>query len=366
MRQIAAIEIYAIVKELQPVVGSYLKKFYDLGNSSYRLLFSSNSGNNIIYVKLTQAINLTSIVEETEDATAFAKAIRKRLLGKKLKAIDQRFSDRIVIFSFEGEEEYRLIVEMFGKGNMILTSKNYEIEALATAVKQKERTLSPHSIYQFPPSIKIELNGMTQELADEIVDKVKASTERIIKEMSRYVDIGPTYLEDVLIRSLVDPKSKGTDLKVERLLKENLIKFFKKAQTPTPIIYKKDENFVDYSIVPLKKYEECTPIEQESLSKALEQFYLEARTKVDKNDEEVLELEANIRKQSQILSELDISEKNDALSGHKVMANMHQINHLINYVNDKRRVTVEELEQKFGMKIKSLDLKNKSIVIELE
>lgn len=366
MRQIASIEIYAIVKELQEAVGSYLKKFYDLGDNSYRLLFSSTTGNKIIYIKLTQAINLTSIVEEVDEPTNFAKAVRKRILGKKLKSIDQRYSDRIIIFEFEGEEEYKLIVEMFGKGNMIVTGKEFVIEVASSILKQRERSIAPHAIYQFPPSIKIELGNMTDDQAKAIMETVTSSSERIIKELSRYVDIGPTYLEDILIRSSVDPKSRGIDLKVERLVRENMLKFFKSAQNPTPIIYSKDEKYVDYSIVPLKKYDDCVAVPQETLSKALEQFYLESRTKVDKSDEEVKELEANVRKQKEILEELNLSEKNDAVAGHKIMANMHQINNMINYIQEKRRVTIEELNERFGLKIKSLDLKNKNVVIELE
>ncbi|MDE1846356.1 MAG: NFACT family protein [Candidatus Micrarchaeota archaeon] len=366
MRQIAAIEINAIVKELQEVVGSYLKKFYDLGDNSYRLLFSSTAGNKIIYIKLTQAMNLTNIVEEVEEPTNFAKGVRKRLLGRKLKRIDQRYSDRIVIFEFEGEPGYKLIVEMFGKGNMIITDSEYNIEILSNSLHQKERALAPHVIYQFPPSIKVDIDNMQEPQVTEIINTVMKSKERIIKELSRSVDIGPVYLEDVLIRSGVDPKSKGVDLKLEKSVIRNMVSFFRQLKAPKPVAYLKNGEFVDYAIVPIEKYKECEAKNYETVSKALEAFYLESRTKLDKNDDEVREKQANLDKQLKLIEELTLTEKQDAEKGHKVMSNMHQINEIINYINEKRRVTVEELNEKFHIKVKSLDLKNKLLTIEIE
>lgn len=366
MRQIAAIEINAIVKELQEATGSYLKKFYDLGEGSYRMLFSSTTGNKIIYIKLTQAINLTSIVEEVDEPTNFAKAVRKRLLGRKLKSVDQRFSDRIIIFEFEGEPGYKLIVEMFGKGNMIITDSNYLIEVASMLLHQKDRAIAPKVIYQFPPSIKVDIDGISEAHITEIVAAVAKSGERIIKELSKNVDIGPTYLEDILLRSSTDPKSKGTDLKLEKVVVKNMVAFFRSVKSPKPTVYSKDGQFVDYSIVPLEKYKDYESTTYDTVSKALEAYYLEARTRVDRNDDELRELEANVKKQKDLIDELNLTEVESAKAGHKIMSNMHQINQIIDYINDKRRVTAEEIKERFGVKVKSLDLKNKRIVIDLE
>jgi predicted DNA-binding transcriptional regulator YafY len=44
---------------------------------------------------------------------------------------------------------------------------------------------------------------------------------------------------------------------------------------------------------------------------------------------------------------------------------MSEVNRIIEYINEKRRVSLEELRSSFGVKVRSIDLKKKSIVIDL-
>lgn len=365
MRQIASIEINVIVRELQPLVGTYLKKFYDLKDGSFRLLFQSKEQNAMVYIKLLQTINLTTMAEEVEEPTNFAKAVRKRIMGKKLGAIKQRYSDRIVIFEFEGEEGYKLIVEMFGQGNLVITDKAYEILAAYESVRQKGREIAPHAVYQFPESIKFNIEAVTETQIQGALDEIKQTNERIIKELSRRIDVGPIYLEDVLIRSETDPKAKANEPHDYKLIAENMQKFFDEAKNPKPTIYKKGEEYADYAIVPIEKYKGYEQVQFDSLSKALEEFYKEGRVKVERNDEELNEIKANIERQKQLIQELIETEKASNEAGHKLLAEMNMVNEIIDYVNQKRRVTIEELREKFGDRIKAVDLKNKSVVIEM-
>ncbi|MGI0141671.1 MAG: NFACT family protein [Candidatus Micrarchaeales archaeon] len=365
MRQIASIEIHAMVNELRSLHDSYLKKFYDLGNDSFRLLFSSATQSSVVYIKLLQAINLTTITEEVDEPTNFAKGIRKRLLGKKLVSVRQHYSDRIIVLDFAGDEGYRLIIEMFGKGNIILTDKEYMTLLVYNIAKQKDRETVPKAIYQFPESIKVDVDSITKEQLKQIAEKVSLSGERIIKELSTNLDIGPLYLEDVLNRSLINPKSKGNELQGNTLLVQNMAEFFKNVKTPTPIIYSKEGEYVDYAIVPIIKYKDCDAIEFDTLSKAMEKFYLSERTNLERNEAELDQLKANIARQKEILEELKTSEVQCTASGHKIMENMNLINSIINYINQKRRVTVEEMKENFGI-VKSIDLKKKDVVIEVE
>ena len=366
MRQIASIEIRTTVSELQSIVGCYLKKFYDLGEGSFRMLFSSTAGNQVVYIKLLQTINKTVMIEEVDEPTNFAKAIRKRILGMKVKSVTQRYADRIITIEFTSpEEEPKLIVEMFGKGNLILTNQENEIMICYHVAKQRERETSPHSIYQFPQGKKIVLSELGLAQAEEIIEALKESNDRLIKELSNNIDIGPLYLEDIIIASGMDPKSKASELANKEVLAENLINFIKQSETPRPRIYSKAGKYEDYAISPINKYRGLEAKEFKTLSEALEEFYSEDRTKLDKDEEEVNEILANIEKQKSITAELNKSEKEYTEAGHKIFERMQEINQMIDYINVHRRVTLEELQSTFGIKIKSIDLKNKNVVIDL-
>ncbi|MDE1762215.1 MAG: NFACT family protein [Candidatus Micrarchaeota archaeon] len=363
MRQIASIELHAILKELQPLTGMYLKKFYDLGGS-FRMLFTSSSASSMLYIRLLQAINLTEIAEEVDNPTNFATAIRKRIAGKKLTSISQHYSDRIVVMEF-GEERFRLIIEMFGKGNLILTDSEYTILLAYEIVKQKNRTITPHERYQFPEGKKFSIDDITEQRISEVLDGASADEDRIIKYLSSNLDIGPIYLENILTKVNIDPKSKSSQLISKPALIRSFTDFLSAAKTPSPVIYSKDGKYVDYSIVPISKYEILEKKSLPTVSKMLEEFYLGARTSLQRDQKEIEEINSNIQRQKELLEEEMKAEKEDAEAGHKIFANMQSINQIIEYINQKRRVTAEEVQEKFGISVKSLDLKNKSIRIEI-
>ncbi|MDE1825515.1 MAG: NFACT family protein [Candidatus Micrarchaeota archaeon] len=366
MRQIASIEIRTIVSELQSLVGCYLKKFYDLGDGSFRMLFSSTQGNQMLYIKLLHTVNKTIIAEEVDEPTNFAKAIRKRILGMKVKSVAQRYADRIITVQFtSADEDPRLIIEMFGKGNLILTNRDFEIMVCYHVAKLKEREISPHSIYQFPQGKKLVLSELGRAGAGEILQALKGSNERLIKELSGNIDIGPLYLEDIILASGMDPKSKASELFNTEVLAANLVNFIRESDSPRPRIYSRDGKYEDYSILPIRKYRDLQAKEFKSLSEALEEFYSEERTRLERDEEEVNEIIANIEKQKSIIKELKDSEKEYAEAGHKIFERMREINQMIDYIGEHRRVTLQELQSAFGIKIKSIDLKNKSVVIDL-
>lgn len=364
MRQIASIEMFSIIEELKGLEGLYLKKFYDLGNDSFRMNFSSSAASMSVYIKLLRAINVTTFVENADEPTQFITAVRKRIMGMRLKQIRQYGTDRIVIFEFECDEGYKLIFEMFAKGNVVLIDKENKIELAYKTSKQKERSVTTRGTYSFPSGSGIGFDKLTKHHIEEMIGKALKENERLMSALSKYIDLGPLYLEDAILASNADPKGNGEDLKVETLA-ENILKRIENAKNPMPLIYKEDEKLIDYAIMPIKKYESHHSEELESVSRALEIFYMKERVKLEKDESELREIKANIEKQKRLVQELQETEKNSAAYANKIFENMVYINSIINYINEKRRVTLEELQAKFTTKVKSVDLKKKSFVIEL-
>lgn len=365
MREIASIEIHIIVRELQGLVGKYLKKFHELGDDSFRFLFSSQSGSGMLYVRLVRSINATELAEDVGEATDFAIAVRKRILGRKLLGIRQHALDRIVVFEFSGDEGYKLVLEMFAKGNLILVDKDYRIALAYKLLKQKEREIRKNAVYRFPTSSGVGIESSSREQIEKILGGVEGSDDRIIRALSQKFDIGPLYLENILADSNIDPRSKITPAQTSELAR-GLERFFEELKEPGARIYLKDGKAVDYSAIPIRKYGDLETREFESLSRALEEFYAGERSKTEVEDSEMKEISASIGKQRKLIEEMNEEERLSTETANKIFGSMNEINRMIQHVGEKRRVTLEELQHAFpGLKLRRIDLKNKKAVIDL-
>ncbi len=368
MREIASIEIHALVRELAPLEGSFFRKFYDLGDGAFKFTLSKERKNRILYINLLRAFNETEFSEEAESATQFAIAVRKRLDGTRLKSITQRGSDRIIVMEFEGKQVYKLIFEMFGKGNLVVVNGTGKIELVYSPVRQKDRDVLPNREYKFPESGGIPFDEAGDKL-DDILEKAGASDARIITELSGQINLGPMYLEDVLLTAGINPKEKASATTgSHRKLREALLSFLRETENPRPAIYTRGGESVDYSLVPLKKYADLERIEYASLGALLDTLYLSERSKVrdDRKGEELKEARSNVEKQIEAAKRLKVESEESAKEAHLMLMKMKEINEIIAYMRANRRATAEELQGAFkNVKIKNIDLKNKTVTIEI-
>ena len=153
MREITSVEIHVLVDELRErIEGGFVRKFYEIGNGAFRFQFySSASGNTTVYCKLLFAFNETRFAEAAEEPTAFAMGIRKHIEGAAVTGIAQHGTDRIIILGLSSKSGRRsLIIEMFGKGNMVLVDGNGTIEQCLSVCRLRRLTAScgamPHPL----------------------------------------------------------------------------------------------------------------------------------------------------------------------------------------------------------------------------
>jgi predicted ribosome quality control (RQC) complex YloA/Tae2 family protein len=209
MHEMTALELGVIVAELKPrLANSFMKKFYDLGNDSYRMSFHGTEGNVEVYIKLVHTINETKFKEEAGEATKFAMAVRKRIEDSRVFNIYQHGSDSIVIFEFGAPEgRYKMILEMFGKGNLVMVNEAGKIEICSKAINYRDRSVRPGFDYVMPRSESVELDKLTKEEIERIMDSVVGSQNKMITEISKFINIGPIYLDEVIKGAGLDPRN---------------------------------------------------------------------------------------------------------------------------------------------------------------
>jgi len=210
LREITNIDLFAIVKELAPrLVGKRVDKFYQFSDAEFFMKIKGD-GTQTLLVLLPNLINITNFTREFKEPTAFAMTVRKYLENRTITAVEQLSFDRIVKIS---TNEADLIIEFFGKGNILLSDKNSKIIASLRLEETKTRRIARNEQYVQPPSKKIIPDKIT---AKEFFDSADKELP-IIVNLSRIINFPAVYFNMLLEKESFDPKKKTKELAPKEL-----------------------------------------------------------------------------------------------------------------------------------------------------
>ncbi len=382
MHDLSGLEINIILKEFNQLIGSYIDKFYEIDKDVFRLKLSKEKNKINIGCILPNRINITSFIIKKETVTNFAIAVRKQINNYIINNIYQLNNDRIIVFNLKNKiTEKNLIFEMFGKGNLIITDKLMNILLSYKIHDFRDRQIRPGKIYVKPKNnfLGSDLNKIEKIINDLEINlrenlTIKGFNNKLISLLSKYLNFGPLYLEDALLKENLDPKDQMSKPDKEKITKIifALNKEFKNPKIQY-LLYLDNNQIIDYSIFEIKKYQNLTKKIFNSFSSLLDflseseiKFINSTSTQTDKQIKEILETENSIKKQHKLfkdnLEQMEINRHN----GEIIFKNMTIINIIINELKKNQKISINELENMFqDIKIINIDLKLKKILIEL-
>ncbi len=160
-------DYYALEKYFLKLIGKYFDKIsHYYGNYKLKL------GKDIVIIP-GKATYITQYSLKCQNPDNFCLFIRKRLKNQKLKNFRIINLQRILEFEFE---DYYLILENFGKGNIILCDKEYNVLKDLQNIKKYE--FPEFNLKSIPPFVKEEAKFLNVELNDlikELIEKSKMS-----------------------------------------------------------------------------------------------------------------------------------------------------------------------------------------------
>jgi predicted ribosome quality control (RQC) complex YloA/Tae2 family protein len=304
MRSISNQELAILANELSALSDSYIEKFYELGPSRFRIRLRRQGKDTNIYCSLARTINQTSTIEKAETPTSFALAVRKSVYGARIKSIRQLSDDRIILFELEkAGEGLSLILEMFGKGNLIIADKEMTIVAVYRNYESNGRSIRRGSRYEPPSS--------TAKAAHAAPSAVRSP------------------------------------------------RFF--------VYFDSNGLLLDYSVNESEKYKLMQKKEFPTMQQALECFYATDFSEKEKQANPKLEgIRASIGKQKELLKGMDSEIEENRKIGQKIFANMEMLNRLINELRADIKKDKESLSREFPkLKIRDINLKERTLTIEL-
>ncbi len=359
-KSISALDLTAIVSELQFLLHSKVSRLYhDEGRELLLDLHVTGKGKKFLKIIPGKWLCLTANKNEFVKQSNLSQQLRKYLEGAYLQSITQKDAERIVILEFEQKDHfYFLIVELFSKGNIILTTREYGIIALLEKQNWKDRAVAVGEKYIFPAPV-VNWKKITEK---ELLEVVKRSEKRnLATALAIELGVGGLYAEEICKIAGVDKDKLPSQLGAKEIkeLHHSLRGLIASLNTPQGYIY-----LEQITPFPLQGEEPLTvtPTYNEAMD-ILNPFQL-----LSPYDKKIKSLSSIIAGQEESIHKLDEAVKAATRKAELIYEKYTPLQRLLQIVKDLRKTSdwkeiAQELKKE--KKIKLIDLKNKKVTLDL-
>jgi predicted ribosome quality control (RQC) complex YloA/Tae2 family protein len=339
-KEFTSFDIAAAIPELKATIAdSRVNNIYQLNEKT--LIFKLHKIDKPPIRLVTEAgrrLHSTVYAQENPNVPpAFCMALRKYLRGAWVIGIEQYEFERIVTLSFKTKEGLlKLVVELFGEGNIILTNeKNMILQALFFK-RMRDRNILRNEVLAFPPPsgknpFKVSLSELEEALKN-------AGEVEVVRVTARFLGIGGVYAEEVLLRANVDkakPCKNLTDMEIKGIFGalQSLLSKLSAGILEPSIILDEDGSFLDVVPFKLKRYEGFKTQGYNSFNQTLDEFYLRvtaaesalASVEVDKLKQEAERLKRVIAEQEKSIHDDEAKAERDKLIGDTIYAHFNEL-----------------------------------------
>ncbi len=343
-KDFTSFDLHAIVHELKDrLVDARINNIYQLDAKTLLMkLHRTNEPPIRLVMEAGRRLHLTNYsLEKPQTPPAFCMTMRKYLSGAWITGVDQFEFERVVTFHIKAKTGVlRLILELFGEGNIILAAETGEILQALFFKKMRDRNIVRKEVYQFPPSIG--KNPFKVTIEDLKAALSAAGEAEVVRAIVRFLGVGGVYAEELLQRANVDKTkhcSTLTDGEVEAmyLSLQALLSAVSSSLLEPNIVLDEKGGFVDVVPIKLRRYETHKLQTYATFSEALDEFYVrvtaaeKAVAGIDVNQfkREAERLRRMISEQEHTLQENDRKMERDKRFGNAIYAHFGELQSLL-------------------------------------
>ncbi|WP_049984786.1 ribosome rescue protein RqcH [Halobellus rufus] len=206
-RELTSVDLAALVTELNRYEGAKVDKAYLYGDDLLRFKMRDFDRGRVELLLEVGDVKRAHLAdpERVPDAPGrppnFAMMLRNRLSGADFAGVEQFEFDRILVFEFERDDENtKLVVELFGQGNVAVLDEAGEVVQSLETVRLKSRTVAPGSQYEFPAS---RLNPLTVSY-EAFARNMDDSDTDVVRTLATQLNLGGLYAEELCTRAGVE------------------------------------------------------------------------------------------------------------------------------------------------------------------
>jgi predicted ribosome quality control (RQC) complex YloA/Tae2 family protein len=214
---LAGIELHYLVNEISSKIRDYyVSNIYGITRNSLLFKLHHPEKPDLLLMFSTFGFWITNVKINQMEENRLVKRLRNDLLRAKIIDIKQIDNERIVQVTFGGfNQEFVLIGEFFGDGNIILCNRELKILSLLHSIDVRHRKLGVGLTYVPPPSSGLNIFNITQKDLEEI----KSTSTVAVRWIGRTLGLPSKYAEAIMIESGVDSQRLGNTLSSDEVVK---------------------------------------------------------------------------------------------------------------------------------------------------
>jgi predicted ribosome quality control (RQC) complex YloA/Tae2 family protein len=385
-RSVSNFDIAILLSEIaQSVIGAWINNIYQIMDF---FLFKLNTkfGDKTLLVDPGRRIHLTKYQRSMPKApTNFCSALRKHVRNGHIENIVQYDLDRVVIITIDTHShKLKLIIELFGEGNLILCDSEDKIIMAKRYRIMRDRSIKPKDKFVPPPPRGINLASLSESEISPIFD---SSSAGLVETLASKLNIDPLYAEEICAVSEMEKNRKSRELteeertKVVTAIRLTLGRLMNGPYEPQTI-RDMSGKLVATAPFPLKVLENLPAEKMDSYNDAVDEFFstievgMVGSQESEANEKET-EIQNMINDQRKKILESDELARHNKQFADLIYANLANVEGVLTVIQSarKRGVTWQELENKLAEakkagvaladKISSVDAKEGIVTLEL-
>jgi predicted ribosome quality control (RQC) complex YloA/Tae2 family protein len=329
--ELSGIELHYLVNKISPKVSSgyYVSNISSITKNSILLKLHHPAEPDIMLMVSTKGIWFTNKKYRQIEENQFVKVLSREIERAKISSVSQPGSERIFFLYFVNRDNKvrKLIVEIFGKGNIILCDESMEIIWILNPIEVRHRTLRTGSEYVLPPKRGEDVLQISLESMKKIASLQPNNTE-VVKWLGNCTSLPRKYLEEILLQSAINTKYVNllSDNDIEIIYektKEITNKIIDEKNHAPSVIVDKLGLAVDTSPIPMSKEVNVKKVEtyMDGIDQVLsnEILTIGRNLKTEEADRKILELEHDLEEQNKAKMQVISKSKSLRNLAHELM-----------------------------------------------
>ncbi len=372
--ELSSIDLYFLMQELQCLKDAKIDKIHMPLSTELLFIFHKTShGKLFLRVLPGKMLYLTTVkFKNPPEPPNFCTYLRKQLDQARLTYVIQKGFERIVELNFETKEGPRkVIIELFSKGNVIVTDEHEVILSPLEVQEWKDRTIKKGEVYLYPSRpfnflslTKPDLQTLFRETAQDAV----------VKALATNLGLGGTYAEELCLVAQVRKSIKPMDITpndIEHLFQG--VEELRSKNLKPQIVMKLGTPFA-VTPFPLKLYADLDAIPVDSFTHALDEVYTKhllkksAEKQQAVSNKELIRTQKIVEAQEQQLAKLRITIEENQHKGELLYHNYALVKNLLDVVSGLRKTkSWDEIKKQYAGHdvIKTIDEKTGTLTLEL-
>jgi len=212
---LAGIELRYLVTEVSNRIKDYyVSNIYGITRNSVLFKLHHPEKPDILLMFSTFGFWITNVKINQIEENRLVKRLRNDLLRARITDIKQIGSERIVHVTFSGlNQEFILVGEFFGDGNILLCNKEMKILSLLHSIDVRHRKLGVGLPYVPPPASGSDIFKVTKKDLTEI----KSVSTVVVRWIGRTLGLPTKYAEEITRVAGIDPQRVGNTLSDEEV-----------------------------------------------------------------------------------------------------------------------------------------------------